>query len=57
MIKIFLFKVLWVNFVPSCFLRIDGITSYFYAKFQYIWRTDMNRKYFEKFYIETVISI
>ena len=23
--KIFLFKILWPNFVPSCFLQIDGI--------------------------------
>ena len=24
----FLFKISWTNFVPSCFLQIDGITSY-----------------------------
>ena len=26
--KKFLFKILWANFVPSCFLHIDEITSY-----------------------------
>ena len=34
--KIFLFKILWANLVPSCFLRTDGTTSYLYTKLQQI---------------------
>ena len=28
------FKILWANFISSCFLHIGGITSYVYAKLQ-----------------------
>ena len=44
------FKI-WANFVPSCFLHIDGITSNLYVKFQKIWRTtDFGMKFSPKIY-------
>ena len=31
-LKFFKLTKIWANFIPSCFLHIDGITSYLYTK-------------------------
>ena len=38
-LKFFKLTRTWESFNPSCFLHIDGITSYLHAKLQQIWRT------------------
>ena len=36
-----MFKIFWLNFVPSCFLHIDGITLWYaYLFFQFVFRSN-----------------